>query len=158
MLFRSLFIKYPSIELNDLLIQNIKNKKAKIIFFYITEGYFGEELTNYEWVENLCIKYNFDKEDITLITANLNAEQSYKGNKFKLISYNYFADELNFALINKRDENNLQLFINKYTNFIDNFNLEKHFLCFNNLTKLHRLWMFYELINNSNLKNKSIVS
>ena len=45
-----------------------------------------------------------------------------------------------------------------YSYFIDNFNIEKHFLCFNNLTKLHRLWMFYELMNNIKLKNKSILS
>jgi hypothetical protein len=50
------------------------------------------------------------------------------------------------------------MFKNKYLNFIDNFKLEKHFLCFNNLSKVHRLWMFYELTNNLKLKDKSIVS
>ena len=72
----------------------------------------------------MCSIARVRKENIVLITANLNAEEFYKGNKFKLISYNYFADELFFALINKRDENNLQSFNNKYNNFIDNFNLE----------------------------------
>ena len=75
-----------------------------------------------------------------------------------IIPYNYFTDELYFARIKKKDERNIEMFKNKYLNFIDNFKLEKHFLCFNNLSKVHRLWMFYELMNNSKLKNKSFVS
>ena len=153
-----LFEKNKTIELNSILIQSIKNKKAKLIFFYITEGWFGETPTHYEWLHNLSIKYNFDKEDIVIITSNLLAEEIYTGNKFTIIPYNYFTDELFFALINKRDDLNIKSFKNKYLNFIDDFNIQKHFLCFNNLTKLHRLWMFYEFMNNPQLKNKSLLS
>jgi hypothetical protein len=63
-----------------------------------------------------------------------------------------------FALINKRDEHNLKSFKTKYLQFLDGVELEKHFQCFNNLSKLHRLWMFYELMNNPKLKDKSILS
>ena len=153
-----LFEKYETIDLNNVLVNSIKNKKAKIVFFYITEGWFGETIKHYNWLDNLATKYNFDKEDIVIITSNLLAEEIYKGNKFTIVSYNYFTDELYFALINKRDELNIKSFKNKYLNFIDNFDMQNHFLCFNNLTKLHRLWMFYELLNNPKLKNKSIVS
>lgn len=153
-----LFIKYETIDLNNVLIDCIKNKKAKIVFLYITEGWFGETKKHFDWLDNLSNKYDFDKEDIIIITSNLLAKETYKGNKFTIIPYNYFADELYFANIKKRDELSIKSFKNKYLNFINNFNIEKHFLCFNNLTKLHRLWMFYELMNNPILKNKSILS
>jgi hypothetical protein len=153
-----LFEKYEIVELNNLLVESIKKKKAKLVFFYITEGWFGEDVSHYNWLDRLSIKYKFDKEDITIITSNLLAEEVYTGDKFTIITYNYFTDELFFALINKRDEHNLNSFKTKYLNFVDNFKLEKHFLCFNNLSKLHRLWMFYELMNNAKLKDKSILS
>ena len=153
-----LFEKQPTINLSDILLQSIKNKKAKIVFFYITEGWFGEDISHYNWLDNLTTKYNLEPDDLIMITSNLLAEENYKENKFTILSYNYFSDELFFALINKRDTLNIKSFRNKYSYFIDNFNIEKHFLCFNNLTKLHRLWMFYELMNNIKLKNKSILS
>ena len=153
-----LFEKQPTIDLSDILLQSIKNKKAKIVFFYITEGWFGEDVLHYNWLNNLTTKYNLEPDDLIMITSNLLAEETYKENKFTILSYNYFSDELFFALINKRDTLNIKSFKNKYSYFIDNFNIEKHFLCFNNLTKLHRLWMFYELMNNIKLKNKSILS
>jgi hypothetical protein len=153
-----LFEKYETINLNDTLINSIKNKKAKIVFFYITEGYFGETKQHFDWLDNLAIKYNLDNDDILVITANLMAAETYHNNKFKILTYDFFGDELEFAHIVKKNSSNVKLFKNKYLDFVDNFKLEKHFLCFNNLTKLHRLWIFYELMNNKNLLNKSIVS
>mgnify|MGYP006269432111 CR=1 FL=1 len=153
-----LFENYPTIELNDLLIDSIKTKKARMVLFYITEGWFGQYQLHYDWLDNISSKYNLDKEDISIITSNLYAEEYYKGNKFTIKSYNYFTDELFFALINKRDEHNLKLFENKYLQFLDNVKLENHFQCFNNLSKLHRLWIFYEFMNNPKLKDKSILS
>lgn len=154
----ALFENQSTIDLNDTLLKCIKNKKAKIVFFYITEGWFGGDILHYNWLDNLVAKYNLEPDDLIIITSNLLAKENYKENKFTIISYNYFIDELFFARINKKDLLNIKSFKNKYLNFIDNFNLEKHFLCFNNLTKLHRLWIFYELMNNPILKNKSILS
>jgi len=153
-----LFEKQSTINLSDILLQSIKNKKAKIVFFYITEGWFGENISHCNWLDNLVTKYNLEPDDLIMITSNLLAEENYKRNKFTILSYNYFSDELFFALINKRDTLSIKSFKNKYYYFINNFNIKKHFLCFNNLTKLHRLWMFYELTNNIKLKNKSILS
>jgi len=153
-----LFERYQTVDLNDTLINSIKNKKAKIVFFYITEGWFGEDISHYNWLDNLMTKYNLEPNDLIMITSNLMAKDNYKGNKFTIIPYNYFTDELYFARIKKKDERNIETFKNKYLNFIDNFKLEKHFLCFNNLSKVHRLWMFYEMINNPKLKDKSIVT
>jgi len=153
-----IFEKYDTINLSDKLLESIKLKKAKIAIFYITEGNFGEIKSHFDWVDNLCDKYNLDNEDICVITANLMARENYRNDKFKILPYNYFGDELDFAGIVKKDKKNIKSFQKKYLNFIDNFNIEKHFLCFNNLTKVHRLWIFYELMNNSKLINKSILS
>jgi len=153
-----LFEKYETIDLNPILLKCIKEKRAKIVFFYFTEGWFGGDESHFIWLDNLVDKYQLNVDDLMVITSNLNAHENYKRNKFKIITYNYFEDELEFASIIKKDKSNIILFKNKYLNFIDNFNIEKHFLCFNNHPKLHRLWIFYELINNENLKNKSILS
>jgi hypothetical protein len=153
-----LFERYKTIDIPNILLDAIKLKKAKIVFFYITEGYFGETKSHFDWLDNLSIKYNLNVDDISVITANLMAVDTYTNDKFTIIPYNYFCDELAFANIIKKDKSNIKLFTNKYLEHIDEFKLEKHFLCFNNLTKLHRLWVFYELMNNTKLINKSIAT
>jgi hypothetical protein len=153
-----IFERYNTIDIDDRLLKCIKSKKAKIVFFYITEGYFGETKQHFDWLDNLTIKYNLDNDDILVITANLLAVETYTNTKFKILPYNYFCDELAFANIIKKDKSNLKLFTNKYLEHIHSFKLENHFLCFNNLTKLHRLWIFYELMNNPKLINKSIAT
>jgi hypothetical protein len=153
-----LFERYDTININDTLLNCIKSKKGKIVFFYITEGYFGETKKHFDWLDNLTIKYNLENDDLIIVTSNLIASENYYNDKFKIITYNYFGDELAFANIVKKDKSNIKLFKNKYLDYIDNFKIEKHFLCFNHLTKLHRLWIFYELMNNIKLINKSILS
>ena len=108
-----IFEKYQTIDLNINLINSVKSKKCKIVFFFITEGWFGESINHYNWLDNLVIKYNFEKDDVVIITSNLIAEENYKGGKFTIIPYNYFTDELFFALINKRDDFNLKTFKSK---------------------------------------------
>jgi hypothetical protein len=153
-----IFEKYETIDLNVNLLKCIKEKRAKIVFFYLTEGWFGENESHFIWLDNIVEKYDLNVEDLIIITSNLNACENYKRNKFKIITYNYFGDELDFASIVKKDKSNLLMSKKKYLNHINNFNIKKHFLCFNNQPKLHRLWMFYEFISNEKLKNKSILS
>lgn len=164
-----LFETYSTIDISNTLLKYIKLKKAKIVFFYITEGYFGQYMLHYNWLDDLSTKYNLDVDDLLIVTANLMANENYFNNKFKIIPYNYFGDELLFASIVKKDilknngeniEINYQkkLLKEKYIYFINNYKIKKHFLCFNNLIKLHRLWMCYELTKNPNLVNKSIIS
>ena len=52
-----------------MLIKSVKNKKARIVFIYITEGYFGATQSNYDWLESLSTKYNFDKEDENVLMS-----------------------------------------------------------------------------------------
>ncbi len=152
-----LFTKYITINLNSKLLNCIKEKRAKIVFFYITEGFFGISDVEYNWLDSLSEKYNLDKNDILVVTANLLAKENYKGDKFTIIPYNYCMDAFDFApfiknnILNKSAES-------KYNDFIGDFKIQKHFLCFNNIPVLHRLLIFHELINNDKLKNKSIVT
>lgn len=149
-----LFYRQSTIELNDKLIHSVKNKKAKIVFFYITEG----DLVNVKWIEKLSIKYNLNKEDIILVTANLLELQS---NQITIIPYNFFVDDLEFIDIVKIDKNSVKKFQNEYLKYIKNNQLNKkikHFLCFNGIPRLNRLLMFGTLQTNPKLKDTTISS
>jgi len=80
-----IFERYNTIDIDDRLLKCIKSKKAKIVFFYITEGYFGETKQHFDWLDNLAIKYNLDNDDILVITANLLAVETYTNTKFKIL-------------------------------------------------------------------------
>ena len=49
-----LFENFTTIEFNDQLIKSIHNKKCRIAFIYILEGYFGNN--GVEWINNLMKK------------------------------------------------------------------------------------------------------
>jgi hypothetical protein len=153
-----LFEKYTTIELPDILLKSIKQSKSKLIFFYITEGWFGSDTQHYNWLNNLSTKYNLQKNDLIIITANLIANEVYDGNKFTILPYNYFADELDFVPIIKKDNSNIKVFKQKYIDFIDSSKIEKHFLCFNGIPRLNRLLMFGTLQTNPKLKDTTISS
>jgi hypothetical protein len=156
-----LFQKYDSIELNEYLIKDIKNKKAKIVFLYVTEGDWGIYKFHFDWLDNLVSKYSLDKEDLLFITANLKANENYTKNKFTIIPYNFFIDRLDFLVLDKIDNYNLNRFENGYIKYINNNKINKkknHFVCFNGIPKLHRLLMFGMIKSNSNLNNTTILS
>lgn len=157
----NLFKKYDTIEFDSKLLKSVKNKKAKIVFFYLTEGDWGTESIHFDWIDNLSIRYGFNKEDILFVNANLKSSENYKGNKFTIIPYNFFGISLDFVLLDKSNRNDLKLYQNKYIKYINNNkSLKKniHFLCFNGIPRLHRLLIFGELSTNKALKNKYITS
>jgi hypothetical protein len=149
-----LFYNHSTIELSDVLIQCVKNKKAKIVFFYITEG----DLVNVSWIEQLSVKYNLDKEDVIIITANL---LDIVSEYVTIIPYNFFMDDLEFIEIVKTNKNSVKKYENVYTQYIENNRKNKktkHFLCFNGIPRLNRLLMFGILQTNNKLKNTTISS
>jgi len=143
-----LFENYTTIELNEELIKSIQNKKCRIVFVYLLEGYFN----NVKWINNLCQKYKFDKEDVILITSNLIDFNNYN---FTLIQYNYFGNHIQFLPISKLDNITLKNFRIDYTKFL-NVRSKLHFLCFNGIPRLNRILMFEELKSNEKFKEKSI--
>lgn len=156
-----LFKKYGSIELSDILIEDVKNKKAKIVFLYVTEGDWGICEFYYDWIDSLVEKYNLNSDDVFMITANLKANQNYTKNKFKIITYNFFIDRLDFLKLDKLNKYALKYFENGYDRFINNNKIHKkkmHFICFNGMPKLHRLLLFGKIKCNSKLNNTTILS
>jgi len=156
-----LFHKHTTIDFEDKLLQSIKKKKAKIVFFYITEGDWGTQKIHFEWMDRLVDKYNFDNDDIFFITSNLKAHETYKNKKFLIIPYNFFLINLDFIVINKSNKLDMEKYKNNYIGYTNSNRLEKktnHILCFNGIPRLNRLLIFAELNTNPNLKNKYITS
>jgi hypothetical protein len=145
-----LFENYTTIELNKELIKSIQNKKCRIVFVYVLEGYFN----NIEWINNLCQKHSFAKDDVILITSNLVDFNNYN---FTIIPYNYFGNHINFLPMSKLDKIDLKNYQNNYNKFLNNKN-KLHFLCFNGIPRLNRILMFDELNQNKKLIDKSITT
>lgn len=145
-----LFENYETIELDVELIKSIRNKQCRIVFFYVLEGYFN----NVEWINNLCQKYSFVKDNVILITSNL---IDFNNCKFTIISYNYFGNHIQFLPISKLDKIRLNYYKNNYNKFL-NIHNKLHFLCFNGIPRLNRILMFEELNQNKKLKGKSITT
>jgi hypothetical protein len=147
-----LFQNYGTIEFNFDLVKSIQNKKCKIVFVYILEGYFNND--GVDFINKLCQKYNFDNENILLITSNL---KDVNGNNFNLFQYNYFGNHFQFLEFSKLDQLKVNIFKNSFNKFLNNYN-KLHFLCFNGIPRLNRVLMFNELNNNEKLRGKSITT
>lgn len=155
------FIKYDTIDLDLKLVSYIKRKKAKIIFFYITEGDWGTHEYQFDWLNRLMIKYQFEVDDVIVVNSNLKSSDNYKQNLFTIIPYNFFLINLDFIPLNKSNRNDIKLFEKKYIKYIDsnkNIKKTKHLLCLNGEPRLNRLLMFGELKTNQKLKDKFITS
>jgi hypothetical protein len=147
-----LFLNYDTIEFNIDLLKMVKNKKCRIVFVYILEGYSKDIVINF--LNNLRQKHNFDYEDILLITSNL---IQLNNHNFNIFQYNYFGNHFQFLEFSKLDQLKVKIFNNSYNKFLNHPN-KLHFLCFNGLPKLNRILMFNELNNNEKLKGKSITT
>jgi hypothetical protein len=145
-----LFENHNTIDFDKELIQYIKNKKCRIVFVYLLEGYFND--VGVGFVNNLCQKYNFDREDILLITSNL---KNINSDNFNIFQYNYFGNHFQFLPMSKLSKIDLKNYKNIYIKFLNNKN-KLHFLCFNGIPRLNRILMFEELKSNEKFKNKSI--
>jgi hypothetical protein len=145
-----LFENYTTIEINKEVINAVQNKKCRIVFVYVLEGYFN----NINWIDNLCQRYSFEKDDVILITSNL---IEFDNCNFTLIQYNYFGNHINFLSMSKLDKIDLKNYQNNYNRFLNNINT-LHFLCFNGIPRFNRMLMFDELNQNEKLIGKSITT
>jgi hypothetical protein len=156
-----LFYNHDTLEFNSKLIKCVKQKRAKIVFFYITEGDWGTNPIHFDWIENLVSKYELNKEDLLFVTANLKAVENYKGNKFTIIPYNFFLINLDFIPLNKSNKNDIKLYESNYLKYIEDNKKNKkikHILCFNGIARLNRLLVFAQLNLSHHLKGKYITS
>lgn len=143
-----LFYNHTTIDFNSKLIECVKQKRAKIVFFYITEGDWGTQQLHFDWLDNLVLKYSLHKEDLLFVTANLKANENYKGNQFTIIPYNFFLVNLDFIPLDKSNKNHIKLYEPNYLKYIEDTRLNKknkHILCFNGIARLNRLLIFAKL-------------
>lgn len=156
-----LFHNHTTIDFGDKLLKSIKEKKAKIVFFFITEGCWGMEKMHFDWIDNIVEKFQFDKNDLLFLTANLKANEIYNTNKFTIIPYNFFLINLDFIPLNKSNKNDIKKYEKNYIKYIEHNQVIKktnHLLCFNGIPRLNRLLIFAELNTNPKLKDKYITS
>jgi hypothetical protein len=161
LLDNSIFQKYETVEFKNDLIDAVKRKKARIIFFQITESYFGTTDNDFEWMDNLASRYGFNKEDLVMVTTNLTAVDFYKNNKFTIYSYSYCNNQINFLNMKTLDNVAVNRYKTDYLKHVQNNKLNKkelHFLCFNGIPRENRVSIFAQIKVNPNLLNKSILS
>jgi len=164
-----LFVKYDTIDIPEKVVISVLNKKCKICFIQPTEGFFGHRITDIYWMYNFSKKYGFDKDGVIMITANLKA-QNFKDrllynkeiqDNFTIFPFSYFQHNLWFTNCMVLNEECVEKMKVKFEECLEDNKKERkeyHFLCFNRVTKIHRLVMFAELMCNDLLKNKSITT
>lgn len=164
-----LFTNYDTMDFPDKVVESVLKKKCKICFYQPTEGFFGFRDEDLIWVYNLSKKYGFEKDGITVITANLKSPETkdelIKNNiiedNFTIHPYSYFQHNLwftNCMITNDTCVEKMRFKFNECLEFNKQQKKIHHFLSFNRITKTHRLVIFAELMCNELLKNKSITT
>jgi uncharacterized Fe-S cluster protein YjdI len=167
-----LFDRYETLELDSRVVERILQEKAKLCFIQATEGYLGNSDLHFEWIDRLSQKYNFPKNRVLVITANLKADFNFQfllehkviKDTFTVYPFSYFQHDLWFArnygakaLCKQSEENKRGLFkINLKRNKTEK--KQKHFLCFNRIPRHHRILLFGEIQTNEKLKDKTIIT
>ena len=164
-----LFYATPTIDLNPKLVERVNQNLAKIVFFQPFEGDFGQKNEELYWMYNLCKKYNFNKNNVIVICANLLIKERcdfvFQNNElnFTPYPYSYFCHHNWFypngsSMLSSKTKNSMKLEFKKYLEYKKTKPIEKHFLSFNRITRSNRVALFAELCTNPKLINKSIHS
>jgi len=164
-----LFNNYETIELDTLLIEAIHNGYGKLVFIQPTEGFFGQQIDNFVFIDSLSKKYNLTKESVVVITSNMIAKEKYDGlvkdgvitDSFLVYPYSYFGNSIWFHNGHKLNAHTKQTMRDVFENCLNsnrNTNKVRHFLNFNRVPKLHRIALFGEFKSNDKLKNTSIAT
>jgi hypothetical protein len=157
--------------LSDKLINCLKNKQCKIVFLQIFEGMVGLDDMDFLILSDFANRYNLDKNQISLVTANLKTKERCNElisagiltSEFEVFEFSYFQHSLWFHsygrdLLNKTNQNVAKLQFNAFKDHNKNNIKKYHFLCFNRVPKIHRLMIFGELMSNEKFKDKFITS
>ena len=164
-----LFQKYGTMELDALLVESINNGYGKLVFIQPTEGFFGQQLNNFIWIDKLCEKYKFEKNSVITITSNMIAGDRYNelvtnniiSDSFVVYPYSYFGNSIWFhhgQKLNTYTKHSMQEVFNSCLQLNKNVKKIRHFLNFNRVPKLHRIALFGEFKSNEKLKNTSITT
>jgi hypothetical protein len=161
-LFESLlFTETTTIELSQKVVDSIRKNKAKIVIFYLTEGFYGHWDCEYTWINNLVERYKFDKSQFIVVTSNLLAGKKEIDKNFTIYPYPFFLNHISFFWKIQKFHPSTGAYFKDHRDFLlDNIekNKEYHFLCFNAIPKLHRLLVFSEFLTNPEYKDKFILT
>lgn len=137
-------------------INDIKNKKCKLVILHGDDGNYGEYVPFYsqdntfENINNLCVKSNFEKESVIFISQNLIANDFVQKQ-----NYNFICES--FRIASETHVSNIQNLLDNHNNVSQNNIIEKLFLTYNKKTKNYRIYLLDKLIKN-NLISNSIYS
>jgi len=167
----ALFENYDTIELDDHIIKDALDGKCKICFMQPTEGFFGQDDTNYKWLDNLSKRYGLDETNMYIITTNFIAktrktELSLTGylddKSYSILDYGYFGSNLWFHnpghITDPQCEIRGREKLSKFIKWSLTENKKYHFLNFNRVPKLHRVLLYGFLNGNKKFKDKFISS
>lgn len=157
-----------NIVLPEKIKEQIKLGNCKFVIFYITEPWFMYEYC-YKWLSNFAKENKLKKEDIILVSSNLDAPNVMDGyvtsnvieNNFTIIGFNYFFHRIWFFPHRFHEHYSSKIYqekLNETLNKQKETKKEKHFLCFNRKPHDHRVAIFAEVMTNPKLKNKTIVT
>ena len=151
------------------MIEAMHDKCGKLVFIQPTEGFFGQRVDNFVWIDSLCKKYDLTKESVVVITSNMLSKEKYNrlvkdgviADSFLIYPYSYFGNNIWFHHGHKLNPNTKQTMRDVFENCLNsnrNTNKVRHFLNFNRVPKLHRIALFGEFKSNDKLKNTSITT
>ena len=137
-----LFQKYGTMALDTLLVESINNGYGKLVFIQPTEGFFGQQLDNFIWIDKLCEKYKFEKNSVIVITSNMIAGDRYNelvtnniiSDSFVVYPYSYFGNSIWFHhghKLNTHTKHSMQEVFNSCLQLNKNVKKIRHFLNFN---------------------------
>lgn len=148
--------------------EQLKLNKCKLVIFYITEPWFMYEHC-YTWLSELSSKNGLNKDNFIFVSSNLIAPEIKKQyinegkiiDNFTIIEFNYFFHRLWFFNERFHEENSKKIYTDVLSKNLDNLRnipKEKHFLCFNRKPHDHRVAIYAEVMTNSKLKDKTIIT
>ena len=159
---------HTNVVLQEKIKEQIELGNCKFVIFYITEPWFMYEHC-YMWISNFAKDNNLKKEDIILVSSNLvapNVKNQYVmsniiEDNFTIIGFNYFFHRLWFFPHRFHESYSHKIYEERLNDALKKqkeTKKEKHFLCFNRKPHDHRVGIFAEIMTNSKLKDKTIVT
>jgi hypothetical protein len=146
--------------INDMVVNAVKNGKAKIVLSYLFEGDFYSE-EDFSFVNRFVKKYNFIKQDVLLLTNNLRIRELPYDADFSIATYNYFLSNpwfINEDLLDKENDIQLKNDLDRKLQYVKSFTKIKAFLCLNRRPRPHRIVLFTEISKNPKLLDNTMLS
>jgi len=151
-------------EIDDIIINQIKRNKCKIVLFYLLEGDFTNK-EHFDGINQFVKKYGLSNNDVALVNNNLilneNAQKNNFEQNFSIIPYNYFLTNPWFIkedFLDLDNDLNFKLDLGRKINYVCEYQKEKKFLVLNRRPRPHRIVIFAEIMKDENLKNNSVIS